>query len=112
LLPWAVWARNRIHSSLVVHSTFNIEGFKWLCQRSRHCLPNLPSTNLAMKDHRCGPYFSTSLRTSRSYCSVQGFFLRNLDLLLSDSGRESSPYSSSAISSYSHAFLPIIFKIY
>jgi len=109
LLPWAVCAKNRIHSSWAVHSTFSIDGLRWLCQRSRHCLPNRPSTNLAIKDQRWGPYFSTNLRTNRSYCSVHGFFLRNLDLLLSDSGSESSTSSSSPISS-SHIFFPISFQ--
>jgi hypothetical protein len=94
LLPWAVCAKNRIHSSCSIHSTFRMLGFRWLCHRSLHCFPSLPSTNLAMKDHRCGPYFSTSLRTKLSSSSVQGFFLRNLDLLLSDSATESLLSSS------------------
>jgi len=51
LFPWAVCAKNKIHYSQGIHSTFKMLGFRWLCHRSRHCLPNLPSTNLAMKDH-------------------------------------------------------------
>jgi hypothetical protein len=99
LLPWAVCARNRIHSSCGIHSTFRMLGLRWLCHRSRHCLPSRPSTNFAMKDHRCGPYFSTSLRTRLSSCSVQGFFRRNRDRLLSDSATESLLSSSAASSS-------------
>ena len=84
LLPWAVWARKRIHSSWGIHSTFRILGLRWLCQRYLHCFPSLPSTNLAMKDHRWGPYFSTSFRTRLSSCYVQGFFFKNLSRLFSD----------------------------
>ncbi len=105
LLPWAVCARNRIHSSCSIHSTFRMFGFRWLCHRYRHCFPSLPSTNLAINDHRCGPYFYTSLRTRLSSSSVQGFFLRNLDLLLSESGADS--LFSSSIIDYSWHFFPI-----
>ncbi len=105
LLPWAVCAKKRIHSSCSIHSTFRMFGLRWLCHRSRHCFPSLPSTNLAMKDQRCGPYFSTSLRTRLSYSSVQGFFLRNLDLLLSDSGTDS--LLSYSIIAYSRFFFTI-----
>lgn len=89
LFPWAVCARKRIHSSWGIHSTFKIHGFKWLCHRSLHCFPSLPGTNLAIKDHLCGPYFSTSFLTKLSSSSDQGFFLRNLFLLLSDSRADS-----------------------
>lgn len=99
LLPWAVWARNSTHSSCGIHSIFRILGLRWLCQRSRHCFPKRPSTNLAMKDQRCGPYFSTNLRTKLSSCSVQGFFLRKRERLLSDYMLESLLSSSTGSSS-------------
>ena len=106
LLPCAVWAKKRIHSSWGFHSSFLMLGLRWLCQRYRHCLPNLPSTNLAMKDHRWGPYFSTNFRTRLSSCSVQGFFFKNLSRLFSDYSPESL-LSYSGISS-SYTFLPMI----
>jgi hypothetical protein len=42
LLPCAVWARKSTHSSWGIHSTLRMLGFRWLCQRSRHCLPSRP----------------------------------------------------------------------
>lgn len=106
LFPWAVWARNRIHSSWGIHSIFRMLGFRWLCHRYRHCFPSRPSTNLAMKDQRCGPYFSTNFRTRLSSASVQGFFLRNFRDPFSDSRAESFTSSSGIYSSY--VFLPIV----
>lgn len=72
--PWAVCAKNKIHSSWMSHSALRMEGLRWLCHLYLHCLPSLPGTNLAIKDHLWGPYFSTSLLTRRSSSSVHGFF--------------------------------------
>jgi hypothetical protein len=105
LLPWAVCARKSTHSSWGIHSILRMLGLRWLCHRYRHCFPNRPSTNFAMNDHRCGPYFSTSLRTRLSSCSLHGFFLRKRAWLFSDSRLES--LLSSSTSSSSKAFFPI-----
>ena len=105
LLPWAVCAKKRVHSSWGIHSILRMLGLRWLCHRYRHCFPKRPSTNLAMKDHRCGPYFSTNFLTRLSYCSVQGFFLRKREGLFSDSMLES--LLSSSTGSSSRGFLTI-----
>lgn len=97
LFPWAVWAKNSIHSSWSSHSAFKMEGFKWLCQRYLHCFPSLPGTNLAIKDHLWGPYFSTNFLTRKSSSSVQGFF-RSIPSLWLDSIAISEMFYSSMIS--------------
>jgi hypothetical protein len=106
LFPWAVWAKKRTHYSCNVQSTFNILGLRWLCHLYLHCLPNLPVTNLAMKDHLWGPYFSTNFFTSWSSYSVQGF-LRSMPSHVPSSGlAELSWFSLKSLS----VFLPIKFK--
>jgi hypothetical protein len=94
LFPCAVWARNNTHYSWGIHSIFKMQGFRWLCHLSRHCLPSLPATNLAIKDHLWGPYLSTNFLTRLSYSSDQGFFFKKLALLFSESGRDSLISSS------------------
>lgn len=53
-------------SSSSVHRSFLMSGLRWLCQRSRHCLPILPGKFLAMKLQFLGPWSRTSLRTRAS----------------------------------------------
>lgn len=105
LFPWAVWAKNKIHSSCKSHSAFRIDGFKWLCQRYRHCFPSLPGTNFAIKDHLWGPYFSTNFLTRKSYSSVHGF-LRSMPSLWFDEIAISEMFYSSTIS-----LLGVFFRI-
>lgn len=81
LFPWALCAKNKIHSSWFDQSTFRMQGLRWLCQRSRHCFPSLPGTCLAIMDHLWGPCFYTNFLTRLSSSSVHGFFLRNLSPL-------------------------------
>ncbi|KAG7263757.1 hypothetical protein CRUP_027994, partial [Coryphaenoides rupestris] len=40
-----------MRSSSSVHDVFFTSGFRWLCQRSRHCLPMRPFRCLAITDH-------------------------------------------------------------
>ena len=75
LFPNILWAKKRIHSSWKTHYPLFINGLRWLCHLYRHCLPSLPSTNFAMKDHFWAPYFWTRFLTRLSYCSVHGFLL-------------------------------------
>jgi hypothetical protein len=65
-----------------------MEGLRWLCHLSLHCLPSLPGTHLARNDHLCAPYLSTRRLRRLSSSSLQGFFLmRELFLeLYSDIG--------------------------
>lgn len=106
LLPWALCAKNKVHYSWLDQSTLRIQGFKWLCQRSRNCFPSRPGTCLAIMDHRWGPCFYTNFLTRLSYSSVQGFFLRNLSPLGLSCWRDSLCSGSSI--SLSHGFLPIL----
>ncbi|OMJ86958.1 hypothetical protein SteCoe_11431 [Stentor coeruleus] len=43
LLPNCFWSSKIRFSSSSVQVSFFISGFRWLCQRSRHCFPVLPS---------------------------------------------------------------------
>lgn len=61
-----------ILSSSSVHEVFLISGLRWLCQRSRHCLPMRPFRCLAINVHRFGPYFRTNSMTCSSSSLVQG----------------------------------------
>lgn len=65
----------RILSSSSLHAVFFMSGFKWLCQRSRHCLPKRPRRCLAISDQRFGPNFCTSSITLASSSFVHGPFM-------------------------------------
>lgn len=52
-----------MRSSSAVQEDFFTSGLRWLCQRSRHCLPNRPFRYLATKVHCLVPYFFTSSMT-------------------------------------------------
>ena len=41
-LPRFLWRRKRVHSSLILHYSLLISGFKWLCHLSLHCFPMRP----------------------------------------------------------------------
>lgn len=53
-------------SSSSVQRSFLISGFRWLCQRSRHCLPILPGKFLAIKLQFLGPCSKTNFITRSS----------------------------------------------
>jgi len=57
-------------SSSSVHFSFTISGLRWLCHRSRHCLPILPGRCLATKLQFFGPLLFTNLSTNSSYSEV------------------------------------------
>jgi len=68
--------KNKIHSSSLDQLIFLIRGFKWLCQRSLHCLPIRPVKCSAIVVHLCGPCYSTSYSTRQSSSSVHGPFIK------------------------------------
>ena len=72
LLPRVMWAYNIFRSSSSCHASLDISGFKWLCQRSRHCLPIRPGKLEAIRDHFLAPYFLTSSKTLMSSSAVHG----------------------------------------
>ena len=61
--PSTLCAWQMIWSSSSVHLSFFTAGFRWLCQRSRHCFPLRVWMYLAMSDQCFTPYFWTSLMT-------------------------------------------------
>lgn len=61
-----------ILSSSSVHAVFLIFGFKWLCHRSRHCLPMRPRRLRAISVHFFGPYRATNSMTFSSSSLVHG----------------------------------------
>jgi len=63
--PSSRWAWHTMRSSSSVQLLFFTVGFKWLCQRSRHCFPLRVCRCLAMSDQRFMPYFWTSSMTCR-----------------------------------------------
>lgn len=63
-------------SSSSVQRSFFMLGLRWLCHRSRHCLPIRPCRFWAMSDQFLGPYFNTMLVTISSSSLVQGPFTR------------------------------------
>ena len=52
LLPSTSWASHTMWSSSSVQQDFSTSGLRWLCQRSRHCLPGRPLRCLAISVHR------------------------------------------------------------
>lgn len=61
--PSMFWAWQMMVSSSRVHLSFFTAGFRWLCQRSRHCFPLRVCMCLAMRDQCLTPYFCTSSMT-------------------------------------------------
>ena len=68
--------KNKIHSSSLDQFIFLMRGFKWLCQRSLHCLPIRPAKCSAIVVHLYGPCCSTSCSTRQSSSSVHGPFIK------------------------------------
>ncbi len=68
--------KNKIHSSSLDQFIFFMRGFRWLCQRSLHCLPIRPARCSAIVVHLYGPCCSTSWSTRQSSSSVQGPFIK------------------------------------
>mmetsp|Transcript_10309 Transcript_10309/g.24727 ORF Transcript_10309/g.24727 Transcript_10309/m.24727 type:complete len:272 (-) Transcript_10309:99-914(-) len=79
LVPRRATASTMMRSSSSLQGAFWSSGLRWLCHRSRHCLPKraLPSW-LAMKDHREAPCWSTSWRRRSSSDGVHGCFFECL----------------------------------
>lgn len=60
-----------IWSSCSVQALFLIFGLRWLCHRSRHCLPMRPLRWRAITVHFLAPYLLTSSITFSSSCEEQ-----------------------------------------
>ena len=72
-LPSTLWASQMMRSSSSVQQDFFTSGLRWLCQRSRHCLPSRPFRCLAISVHCFVPYFLTSSMTlGESRCEASG----------------------------------------
>lgn len=65
-----------VMSSSSVHRSFLMLGFRWLCHRSRHCLPIRPCRFWAISDQFLGPNFKTMRVTISSSSFVHGPFTR------------------------------------
>lgn len=76
-LPISKCACKIILSSSSDQARLLIPGPKWLCQRSRACLPMRPGRASAIKLHLFGPYWATSCFTFSSSSSVQGPLCRS-----------------------------------
>lgn len=82
--PRTLWASNMMRSSSSVHEDFFTSGFRWLCQRSRHCFPKRPFRCLAIRVHCLVPYFLTS------------------SITFGESGREIRTWNKGGEGQYSH----------
>mmetsp|Transcript_11694 Transcript_11694/g.17968 ORF Transcript_11694/g.17968 Transcript_11694/m.17968 type:complete len:361 (-) Transcript_11694:33-1115(-) len=73
-LPKNAWPSKTTLSSSAVQSPFLMLGSRWLCHRSRHCLPIRPGNRAAMEDHLTlpAPYLFTISKTTSSSSFVQG----------------------------------------
>lgn len=58
--PSSLCAWQIMRSSSSVQDDFFTSGLRWLCQRSRHCLPILPFNCLAIRVQCLVPYFFTN----------------------------------------------------
>lgn len=67
---WCAW--KIILSSSPVQAVFLMLGFRWLCHRSRHCLPIRPFSCRAISVHFFGPYRVTNSMTLSSSSFVHG----------------------------------------
>src|SRR5262249_5834695 len=72
LFPSRPWASTRIASSSPVQLALLIDGLRWLCQRSRHCLPMRPTRCDAISAHLFGPYSCTSCASRAASSGVHG----------------------------------------
>ena len=61
-------ASRMIWSSSSLQGSLRMSGSRWLCQRSRHCLPMRPGSLAAITDHFLGPNSLTSSTTLASSC--------------------------------------------
>mmetsp|Transcript_8757 Transcript_8757/g.27184 ORF Transcript_8757/g.27184 Transcript_8757/m.27184 type:complete len:439 (-) Transcript_8757:648-1964(-) len=71
LFPIRAWPATRVRSSSASHSSRRISGLRWLCQRSRHCLPTRPRSDAAITDQHFCPCFATSSSKSLSSSLAQ-----------------------------------------
>ena len=66
----------KARSSSSVQRFLLIIGFRWLNQRSLHCLPILPTKYFAISLHFLGPFFETIFLTISSSSFVHGPLVR------------------------------------
>ena len=85
----------RTSSSL--NDSFFTLGERWLCQRSRHCLPIRLGSSAAMRDQLEAPYCSTSSISLASSCAFHACLRTDLPPASSLSP-SAAPSSSSASS--------------
>ena len=64
--PHAACFSSKIWSSSGDHSLLLISGLRWLCHRSRHCLPMRPGSCAAINDQRLAPCLPTSVTIATS----------------------------------------------
>mmetsp|Transcript_21215 Transcript_21215/g.54330 ORF Transcript_21215/g.54330 Transcript_21215/m.54330 type:complete len:259 (-) Transcript_21215:176-952(-) len=69
LVPCAATASMMARSSSGLKLSVFTSGHRWLCQRSRHCLPTRLGMPIAIRDQLAGPHWATS---SRSLASSSG----------------------------------------
>mmetsp|Transcript_6373 Transcript_6373/g.21123 ORF Transcript_6373/g.21123 Transcript_6373/m.21123 type:complete len:218 (+) Transcript_6373:910-1563(+) len=74
-VPCSATACRISRSSSSVKFSFFTSGERWLCQRSRHCLPTRPGRCCAIWDQEEGPYWATILSSLASSSGVHTIFL-------------------------------------
>ena len=95
---WAI-----MMSSIIVHFDFLIWGARWLCQRSRHCLPVRPGTLLAISVQVFVPMLSTALTSIWSSSAFQG---RLMHILAVDPFGPCTPCCSEVLGAPSWCWVP------
>ena len=71
-LPFSIWYSNIFLSSSMLQAPLLMSGFKWLCQRSLHCLPILPGIWAAIMLHFLAPNCFTNRWTAASSSADHG----------------------------------------
>mmetsp|Transcript_11479 Transcript_11479/g.22226 ORF Transcript_11479/g.22226 Transcript_11479/m.22226 type:complete len:225 (+) Transcript_11479:3-677(+) len=74
-VPCIATASRIIRSSSSVNVSLRTSGARWLCQRSRHCLPTRPSKLFAISLQHEGPCMPTSSMSRWSSSGVHACFL-------------------------------------
>mmetsp|Transcript_23675 Transcript_23675/g.80704 ORF Transcript_23675/g.80704 Transcript_23675/m.80704 type:complete len:285 (-) Transcript_23675:136-990(-) len=77
LLPYLRCASSSLASSTPLHPSRLMSGLRWLCHRSRHCLPMRPGSCWAIFDHCFGPSSFTSWMIFSSSSAVHGPLTRS-----------------------------------
>mmetsp|Transcript_9749 Transcript_9749/g.31368 ORF Transcript_9749/g.31368 Transcript_9749/m.31368 type:complete len:364 (-) Transcript_9749:78-1169(-) len=99
-VPYRWTASTMARSSAVDHLDLDTSGERWLCQRSRHCLPERPSISLPITDQRTLPWYACIRDRRRASSSgVQTcFFHAPWESASSSSGDESESGDASRLS--------------